>query len=34
VFVRGAKDLAFREVAQVLDIGKRAGVRRIGLMTN
>jgi biopolymer transport protein ExbD len=33
VFVRGAKDLAFREVAQVLDIAKGAGVRRIGLMT-
>jgi biopolymer transport protein ExbD len=34
VFVRGAKDLAFREVAQVLDIARGAGVRRIGLMTN
>ena len=33
VFVRGAKDLAFREVALVLDIAKGAGVQRIGLMT-
>jgi biopolymer transport protein TolR len=33
VFVRGGKDLAFREVAQVLDIAKGAGVQRIGLMT-
>lgn len=33
VFVRGAKDLAFQEVAQVLDLAKGAGVQRIGLMT-
>jgi len=33
VFVRGANDLAFWEVAEVLDIAKGAGVRRVGLMT-
>ncbi len=33
VFVRGGKDLAFREMAEVMDIAKGAGVRRIGLMT-
>jgi biopolymer transport protein TolR len=34
VFVRGARNLDFRDVAQVLDLAKGAGVRRIGLMTN
>jgi biopolymer transport protein ExbD len=33
VFVRGEKDLAFAEVAQVIDIARGAGVNRIGLMT-
>jgi biopolymer transport protein ExbD len=33
VFVRGEKDLAFGEVAQVIDIARGAGVRRVGLMT-
>ena len=33
VFVRGDKALEFREVAQVMDIAKGAGVTRIGLMT-
>ena len=33
VFVRGGRDLAFHEVAEVMDIAKGAGVRRIGLMT-
>jgi biopolymer transport protein TolR len=33
VFVRGDKDLPFGDVAQVMDIARGAGVRRIGLMT-
>ena len=33
MFVRGAPSLDFREVAQVIDIGKGAGVDRIGLLT-
>lgn len=33
MFVRGAPTLDFREVAQVIDIGKGAGVDRIGLLT-
>jgi biopolymer transport protein TolR len=33
MFVRGDASLEFREVAQVIDIGKGAGVDRIGLLT-
>ncbi len=33
MFVRGAPTLDFRDVAQVIDIGKGAGVDRIGLLT-
>ena len=33
MFVRGAPSLDFREVAEVIDIGKGAGVDRIGLLT-
>ena len=33
MFVRGDANLEFREVAQVIDIGKGAGVDRIGLLT-
>jgi len=33
MFVRGAPTLDFREVAEVIDIGKGAGVDRIGLLT-
>ena len=33
VFVRGEKDLEFRQIAQVIDLAKGAGVRRVGLMT-
>lgn len=33
MFVRGAPNLDFRDVAQVIDIGKGAGVDRIGLLT-
>jgi biopolymer transport protein ExbD len=33
VFIRGEKALEFREVAQVIDVAKGAGVSRIGLMT-
>jgi biopolymer transport protein TolR len=33
VFVRGGKDLNFGEVAQVIDIARGAGVKRVGLMT-
>ncbi len=33
MFVRGDPSLEFREVAQVIDIGKGAGVDRIGLLT-
>jgi biopolymer transport protein TolR len=33
VFIRGDKALEFREVAQVMDLAKGAGVSRIGLMT-
>jgi biopolymer transport protein ExbD/biopolymer transport protein TolR len=32
VFIRGKKDLAFQEVAQVIDIAKGAGFQRIALM--
>jgi biopolymer transport protein ExbD len=32
VFIRGKKDLAFEEVAQVIDIAKGAGFQRIALM--
>ena len=33
VFIRGDKDLAFREVAEVIDIAKGSGMGRIALMT-
>ena len=33
MFVRGAPTLDFRDVAEVIDIGKGAGVDRIGLLT-
>jgi len=33
VFIRGDKALEFREVAEVMDLAKGAGVSRIGLMT-
>jgi len=32
VFIRGKKDLAFEEVAQVIDVAKGAGFMRIALM--
>ena len=32
-FVRGDRDLSYREVAEVIDIAKGAGWDRIGLMT-
>lgn len=33
VFVRGDKSLEFREIAEVIDLAKGAGVDRVGLMT-
>jgi biopolymer transport protein ExbD len=33
MFVRGHPDLDFQDVAQVIDIGKGAGVDKIGLLT-
>lgn len=33
VFVRADKDLEFREVAEVIDIARGAGLNQIGLMT-
>jgi biopolymer transport protein TolR len=33
VFVRGQKDLEFRQVAEVIDIARGAGLDRIALMT-
>jgi len=33
MFVKGDKDLNFEEVVQLIDIGKGAGVDKIGLMT-
>ncbi len=33
MFIRGAPSLDFREVAEVIDIAKGAGVDKIGLMT-
>jgi biopolymer transport protein ExbD len=32
IFIRGKKDLAFDEIAQVIDIAKGAGFERIALM--
>jgi biopolymer transport protein TolR len=32
IFIRGKKELAFEEVAQVIDIAKGAGFQRIALM--
>jgi biopolymer transport protein TolR len=34
IFVRGDRDLEFREVAQVIDIAHGAGIDRVALMTN
>jgi len=33
IFVRGEKDLDFRQVAEVIDIAKGAGMDRVALMT-
>jgi biopolymer transport protein ExbD len=33
MFVRGHPDLDFQDVAQIIDIGKGAGVDKIGLLT-
>jgi len=33
VFVKGAPDLEFREVARAIDIAKGAGIDKVGLMT-
>jgi biopolymer transport protein ExbD len=33
MFVRGAPSLDYRDVARVIDIGKGAGVDKIGLIT-
>jgi biopolymer transport protein TolR len=33
MFVKGDKDLNFEEIVQLIDIGKGAGVDKIGLMT-
>ncbi len=33
VFVKGAPELEFQEVAQVIDIAKGAGIDKVGLMT-
>ena len=33
LFVRGGKDLAFEQVAQVIDIARGVGLDRIALMT-
>ena len=33
IFVRGEKDLEFRQVAEVIDIANGAGLRRVALMT-
>jgi biopolymer transport protein ExbD len=33
IFVRGDKDLEFRQVAEVIDIANGAGLRRVALMT-
>lgn len=34
VFIRGDKHLEYRQIAEVIDLAKRAGVSRIGLMGN
>jgi biopolymer transport protein ExbD len=34
VFIRGKKDLAFQEVAQVIDLAKGAGFQHIALMND
>ena len=34
LFVRGGKDLAFEQVAQVIDIARGVGLDRVALMTN
>lgn len=33
IFVRGDRDLNFRQVAQVMDIARGAGMRKVALMT-
>ncbi|MBZ5724736.1 MAG: biopolymer transporter ExbD [Acidobacteriia bacterium] len=33
IFVCGGKDLYFRQIAEVIDIAKGAGIDRVGLMT-
>jgi biopolymer transport protein TolR len=33
IFVRGAKELDFREIAEVIDIAQGAGLQRVALMT-
>ena len=33
IFVRGATDLEFRDIAEVIDIANGAGLRRVALMT-
>jgi biopolymer transport protein ExbD len=33
MFVRGHPDLDFQDIAQIIDIGKGAGVDKIGLIT-
>ena len=33
LFVRGDRDLAYQDVAQVIDMARGAGWQRIGLMT-
>src|ERR1051326_3069129 len=34
LFVRGAHELEFRQIAAVIDIAKGAGMQRVALMTN
>jgi biopolymer transport protein TolR len=34
IFVRGDKELVFRQIAEVIDIAKGAGLQRVALITN
>ncbi len=34
IFIRGDKDLEFASIAQVMDLARGSGVRRVALMTN
>jgi biopolymer transport protein ExbD len=34
IFLRGDKALEYRQVAEVIDIARRSGASRIGLMSN